>query len=101
MCLDFLEMISPSSVCLNSSGIVRILFSRELARLEFAVRIIFVFRLGSKLPCLFPFLFYFLVPFFSRGRIFLNSCFVGSNLICWNLKLLAGYLVLDVCFLSI
>ena len=62
-CLNYLEMISPSLVCLNSSGIVRILFSCELARLEFAVLVIFVFRLGLKLPCLFLFLFCFLVPY--------------------------------------
>ena len=58
-CLNYLEMISPSSVCLNSYGIIRILFSCELDRLEFAMQVIFVFRLGLKLPCLFPFLFYF------------------------------------------
>ena len=62
-CLKYLEMISPSSVCLNSSGLVRILFSCELALFGFSVLVIFVFRLGSKLPCLFPFLLYVLVPF--------------------------------------
>ena len=46
-----------------SSGIVRVLLSCELAWLEFALLVIFDFRLGSKLPCLFPFLFYFLIPF--------------------------------------
>ena len=82
VCLNYLEMISPSLVCLNSSWIVRILLSCELARLEFSVLVIFDFRLGSKLPCLFPFLFYFLVrfrflrtpcrffsSFLSRGRL--------------------------------
>ena len=58
-CLNYLEIISPSSVYLNSSGIVRILFSCELARLKFSVLVIFVFRLGSKLPCLFPFYYIF------------------------------------------
>ena len=55
VCLNFLESISPSSVCLNVSAITRILFSCVLARLEFSVLVIFGFRLGSKLPCLFPF----------------------------------------------
>ena len=55
VCLDYLESISLSSVCSNVSGIVRILFSCVLDRLEFAVLVIFVFRLGSKLPCLFSF----------------------------------------------
>ena len=66
--LNYLEMISPSSVCLNSSGIVIILLSCELARLEFAVLVIFDFRLCSKLPCLFLFLLYFSFVFVSRGR---------------------------------
>ena len=102
VCVYYLEMISPSSVCLNSSGIVRILFSCELAWLEFAVLVIFVFRLGSKLPCLFPFLFYFLVPFhFSRMLCCFYYCFVWSNPIRWHLKLLARALLSDVCFLSI
>ena len=52
-CLNYLEMISPSLVCLNSSGIFRILFSYEMACLKFTVLVISVFRLGSKLPCLF------------------------------------------------
>ena len=39
--LDYLEMISLSLVCLNFSGIVRVLFSPELARLEFAMLIFF------------------------------------------------------------
>ena len=72
MCFNYLEMISPSSLCLNSSVIVRILFSCELARFGFAVLVIFIFRLGSKLPCLFLFLFYFLVPF-----RFLRTCAVS------------------------
>ena len=78
-------MILPSSVCLNYSGVVRILLSCELDRLEFSVLVIFVFRLGSKLPCLFPFLLYFLVPFhISRTHavsflVFLQySFFVGT-----------------------
>ena len=37
VCLNYLESISPSLVCLNFSGIFIILFSCELARLEFAV----------------------------------------------------------------
>ena len=66
---------------------------------------IFVFRLGSKLPCLFSFLFYFLmdpVPFrFSRSSCHLFSCFFLSIPIRWHLNLLARALVLNVCFLSI
>ena len=73
-------MISPSSVCLNSSGIVRILLSCELVRLEFAVLVIFGFRLGSKLPCLFSFLFYFLVRFcFSRTPCRFFSSFLSRR----------------------
>ena len=98
-CLNFLEMISPSLLCLNSSGIVRILFSCELARFKFAVLVIFVFRLGSKLPCLFPFLFYFLIPFrFLPTPCSFFSCFVWYNPIRWHLKLLARALVSDVFF---
>ena len=41
-CLICLEMISPSFVCLNSSGIVRILFSCELDWIEFAVLCLFL-----------------------------------------------------------
>ena len=101
-CLNCLEMISPSLVCLNYSGIVRILFSCELARLGFSMLVIFVFRLGSNLPCLFPFLIYFLVPFrFSRTPCRFFSWFVWFNPICWNLKLLVRALVSDVCFLLI
>ena len=58
VCFNYLELISPILVHLSSSEIVRILFSCELARLRFAVLVIFGFRLGSKLPCLFLFLFY-------------------------------------------
>ena len=98
--VDFIEF-----GVLEFSGIVRILFSCVLARLEFAVLVIFIFRLGSKLPCLFPFLFYFLVypvPFrFSWTPCRFFSCFVWSNLICWHLTLVVGALVLDVCFPSI
>ena len=43
VCLNYPESISPSLVCLNFSGIVRILFSCVLARLKFAVLVIFVF----------------------------------------------------------
>ena len=50
-------------MCLISSGIVRILLSYELAWLKLALLVIFDFGLGSKLTCLFPFLFYFLVRF--------------------------------------
>ena len=53
---------------MNSSGIVIILLSCELARLEFAVLVIFDFRLGSKLPCLCPFYYIFSFVFVSRGR---------------------------------
>ena len=58
VCLNFLESISPILVCLNFSGIVRILFSCVLARLDFFVLVLFVFRLGLRLPCLFPFLIF-------------------------------------------
>ena len=96
-CLNYIEMISPSSVCLNISEIARILFSCELARLKFAVLVIFVFRIGSKFLCLFLFLFYSLVdpvPFrFLMTPCRLFSCFVWSNPIRWQLKLLAGALV--------
>ena len=43
MLLNYLEMISPSFMCLNSSGIVRILLPCGLARLKFAVLVIFDF----------------------------------------------------------
>ena len=80
--LNYLEMISPSSVCLNSSGIVRILLSCELSRIEFSVLVVFVFRLGSKLLCLFPYLFYFLVRFhflWTRAVSFFHLIrFVGT-----------------------
>ena len=59
----WLLLISLTSVCLISSGIVKILLSCELVWLKLALLVIFDFRLGSKLPCLFPFLFYFLVRF--------------------------------------
>ena len=39
--LEFLELISPSLVCLNFSGFVRILFSCVLDRVEFAVLVNF------------------------------------------------------------
>ena len=55
-------------MCLNYSGIVIILLSRELARLEFSVLVIFDFRLGPKLPCLFPFYYILSLVFISRGR---------------------------------
>ena len=65
---------------MNSSGIVRILLSCELVRLEFAVLVIFGFRLGSKLPCLFSFLFYFLVRFcFSRTPCRFFSSFLSRR----------------------
>ena len=93
---------SLSLVCLNSSGIVRIHFSCVLARLKSAVLIIFVFRLGSKLPCLFLFLFYFLVdpvPFrFLPTPCRLFSCFVWFILIHWHLNIVARALVPDVFF---
>ena len=73
-------MISPSLVCLNSYGIVRILLSCELARLKFALLVIFYFRLGSKLPFLFPFLLYFLIRFhFSRTLCRFFSYFVSRG----------------------
>ena len=103
-CLNYLKMISPSLVCLNSSGIVRILSSCEFARLRFSVLVVF-FRLGSKLPFLFPFLLYFLldsVPFrFLRTPCRFFSCFVWYNPIRWQLKLVARALVSDVFFPSI
>ena len=40
-CLNYLEMISQSSVWLNYSGIVIILFSCELVRLKFSMLVIF------------------------------------------------------------
>ena len=97
--LNYLEIISPISVWLNSSRIVRILFSCELDWLEFAV-----FkkkkRLGPKLPYLFQFLFYFIVSFcFLRTLLRFCSCFVWSNTIHLQLKLLARALVSDVCFI--
>ena len=83
--MNYLEILSPRSVCLNSSGLVRIRISCELALFEFSVLVMIVFRLGSKLPCLFPFLLYFLVPFhISRTHavsflVFLQySFFVGT-----------------------
>ena len=82
MCLKYKIrlLISPSSVCLISSGIVRILLSCELAWLELALLIIFDFRLGSKLPCLFPFLFYFLVRFrFLRTPFRFFSSFLSRR----------------------
>ena len=98
-CLNYLEMISRSLACLNYSRMVRILFSYELTRLEFAVLVIYLKILGSKLPFLFPFLSYFLVPFrFSRTLFRFFSCLFWSNLICWHLKLLARALVSDVFF---
>ena len=67
--------------------------------------VIFVFRLGSQLPCLFHFLFYFswiLCLFrFSRTLCHFFFCFACSNPIRWHLKLLARALVSDVCFISI
>ena len=115
VCLNYLEMISSNSVCLNSFGIVKILPSCGLARLEFAVLVIFDFRLGSKLPVhisvfiLFSRSFLFLADAvlfffffcFLRTLCCFCSCFVLSNPICWHLKLLARALVLVVCFLSI
>ena len=64
---------------LEFSGILRILFSCVLARLEFAMLVIIFFRLGLKFPRLFPFLFYFLVnplPFrFSHTPCCLSNLF--------------------------
>ena len=68
-CLNYLEMISPSSVCLNFFRIVRIPFSWLLLRLELSVLVIFVFRLGSKWPCLFLFYSIFSLVFVSCGRL--------------------------------
>ena len=61
-------LISPSLVCLISSGFVRILLSCELAWLEFALLVIFDFWLGLKFPCLFLFLFFFSFVFVYCGR---------------------------------
>ena len=68
VCLNYLEIILPSSVCLKSFGIARILFSCEMARLEFAMRVIFDFWLGSKFPFLFPFYHILSLVFVSCGR---------------------------------
>ena len=96
MCLNFLELSSPSLVCLELSGIVRIFFSCVLARLKISVLVDLVFRLESKFPCLFPFLSYFIVdpvPF-----LFLFFCFIPIR---QNLNLVARDLSSDVCFLWI
>ena len=70
-------MISLMSMGLISYGIVRIILSCELAWLELALLVIFDIRLVSKLPCLFPFLFYFLMLFrFLRTP----CCFFSSFL---------------------
>ena len=61
--LNYLEMISPSSVCLNSSGIVIILLSCELARLEFAVLVIFILDFARS--CRACFCFYYISRSFS------------------------------------
>ena len=80
VCLNYLWVISLSSVCLNYSWIVRILFSCELVRIEFALLVISDFGLGSKLLCLFTFLFYFLVRFrFSQTPCPFFSCFVSRG----------------------
>ena len=89
--LDFLESISPSLVSSNFSEIVRILYSCVLARFKFAVIVDFFHRLGSKLPCLFPFYFIILwIPciLFSRGScavsffvLFVLFRFVGNWLL--------------------
>ena len=68
-CLNYLEIISFSSVCLNSSGMIRIHFSCELDWLEFSVLIFF---LNLALSCCACFRFYFIsfwIPylFVSRG----------------------------------
>ena len=82
-------LISTRSVCLNSSGIVRLLLSCELARLEFSVLVILDFWLGSKLPCLFPCLFYFLVRFrFLRTPCCFFSCFVSRGRVSFLLLFL-------------
>ena len=98
VCLNYLEMISPSLVCLDSSGIVRTLFSCKLSWLKFTVLVIFVFIIGSKLPFLFLFLFYFLLdplPFcLSWNPFHLFSSFVWYIPICWHLKILARALML-------
>ena len=85
------------------SGIVRIVFIFVLAQLEFAVLIDLVFRIGSKLPCLFPFLFYFIVDpvtfifLWIPCRFF--SCFACVIPIRHHLTLVARALALDVWFI--
>ena len=87
-------------MCLNFSGFVRNVFSCLLAWIKFSVFVIFVPRLGLKLSCLFPFLFYFIVdlmPFISPWipcRFF--SCFI---LIRRHLTLVVTALAPDVCFI--
>ena len=95
--LNYLEMISPSSVWLNSSGIVRILLSCGLARLKFAVLVIFDFRLGWKFPCLFPFLFCFIVHFcFSRTPYRFFSCFLSRGRLSVYFPVLYGLIRFNV-----
>ena len=100
--LNCLEMISPRSVCLNYSRIIEILFSCELARIEFAVLVTFVFRLGLVVAVPVSFFILFLVdpvPFrFLRTLCRFFSCFVWPNPIHWHLKLLVRALVSDVFF---
>ena len=127
---SFLDLfVSPSLVCLNypcyfcftkfgvlglsrddftKFGVLEFFWNCQnhlfswIVSAQISVLVIFVFRLGSKLPCLFPFLFYFIVPFcFLWSPCHLFSYFVWSNPIHWHLKLLARDLVSDVCFLSI
>ena len=58
--LEFSLINFTKFVVINFSWYVRILFSCVLYQLEFAMLVDFVLRLGSKLPCLFPFYFIFL-----------------------------------------
>ena len=102
VCLNFLEYISPCSVCLTFSGIVRIFFSCVLDWLKFALLVILKKNLAwscracfhcyfilSWIPCLYsivaPILFLFL--------------FVWFILISWNLTLVTQAFVSDLCFL--
>ena len=93
-------------MCLNFSGFARYVFSCVWARLEFAVLVDLVSRLYLKLPCLFPFLFSFLVDtmpvsifdFFSVDTVpfCLFYCFIPIRR---PLTVVARDLALDVCFI--
>ena len=66
-CFTKFDVLELSRAYLTKFGVLEILWNYQnplfclLDRLKFAVHVIFIFRFGSKLLCLFPFLFYFLV----------------------------------------